>query len=78
MVQSIKSHCVLVKFGEPLEEGKHPPPDPLLLAYKAAAIWAKMTDKFRLLANGEKPDSDDDTSDDDILEEVISEEDCII
>jgi hypothetical protein len=55
----------LVKFGEAEEEGKHPPPDPLLLAYKAAAVWAKMTKEFRLLANGEKPDTDDDTSEED-------------
>jgi hypothetical protein len=63
-----------VKFGGAEEVCKHPPPDPFLLAYTAAAVWAKMTRKFRLLANGEKPDTDYDTSDDDISEEIMSEE----
>jgi hypothetical protein len=47
------------------EEGKHPPPDPLLLAYKAANIWAKMTKGMRLLANGEEADMYDDMSEGD-------------
>jgi hypothetical protein len=54
----------LVSFGKADEKGKHPPPDPLLLAYKAAVIWSRMTTKMRMLANGEKADVyDDDMSD---------------
>jgi hypothetical protein len=60
----------LVTFGEPSEEGKHPPPDPLLLVYKAANIWAKMTGGMRLLANGEEANIDDDMSEKDYLSKM--------
>jgi hypothetical protein len=68
-VQNRKPLC-LVKFGRINEEGKHPPPDPLLLAYKAANIWAKMTKGIRLLANGEEADIYDDMSEGDYLAEM--------
>jgi hypothetical protein len=68
-VQNRKPLC-LVKFGQMDEEGKHPPPDPLLLAYKAANIWAKMTKGITLLANGEKSDLSDDMSEWDYLAEM--------
>jgi hypothetical protein len=60
----------LVTFGEASEEDKHPPPDPLLLAYKAANIWGSMVKGMRLLANGEKPDLSDDMSEGDYLAEM--------
>jgi hypothetical protein len=65
-----------VKFGGVKEVGKHPPPDPLLMAYKAAADWAKMTGKMSLLANnGEKPDTNnhDDMSEEDynVIPEMV-------
>ncbi|KAG7340915.1 hypothetical protein IV203_024458 [Nitzschia inconspicua] len=44
----------LVQFGSFDDEDKHPAPDPLLLAFKAAAIWGMVTDK-RLLSNGADP-----------------------
>ncbi|KAG7338141.1 nucleotide-diphospho-sugar transferase [Nitzschia inconspicua] len=44
----------LVRFGSFDDKDKHPAPDPLLLAYKAAAIWGMVTDK-RLLSNGADP-----------------------
>jgi hypothetical protein len=54
----------LVQFGNAEQKDKHPPPDPLLLAYKAAVVWSKMTQRMRMLSNGEKADSyyDDDMS----------------
>jgi hypothetical protein len=60
----------LVTFGDANEKSKHPPPDPLLLAYKAANIWGSMPHGFRLLANGEKPDLSDDMSEGDYLAEM--------
>ncbi|KAG7338137.1 hypothetical protein IV203_034362 [Nitzschia inconspicua] len=44
----------LVRFGSCDDKDKHPAPDPLLLAYKAATIWGMVTDK-RLLSNGADP-----------------------
>ncbi|KAG7339176.1 hypothetical protein IV203_020329, partial [Nitzschia inconspicua] len=58
----------LVEFGDGADEGKHPAPDPLLLAYKAAAIWGMATDQ-RLLANGEPQDPSANMSEDDYLAE---------
>ena len=46
--------CIVV-FGDNTDAKMHPAPDPLLLSYKAAVVWAKMTGK-RLLANGAHPD----------------------
>ncbi|KAG7337123.1 hypothetical protein IV203_006386 [Nitzschia inconspicua] len=59
----------LVEFGSVGDEGKHPAPDPLLLAYKAAAIWG-MTTGRRLLSNGEFQDPSDDISEGDYLAEL--------
>jgi hypothetical protein len=59
---SVFCHNWYTTFGDANEEGKHPPPDPLLLAYKAANVWAKMTEKYRFFANGEKPDIYGDSS----------------
>ncbi|KAG7363915.1 hypothetical protein IV203_037117 [Nitzschia inconspicua] len=59
----------LVQFGSVGDEGKHPAPDPLLLAYKAAAIWG-MTTGRRLLANGEFQDPSDNISEGDYLAEL--------
>ena len=59
----------LVRFGKVEETDKHPPPDPLLLAYKAACVWGTMTKK-RLLANGEEPDLYPDMTEGDYLAEL--------
>jgi hypothetical protein len=60
----------LVKFGELQEPETHPPPDPLLLADNAAAIWSKMTKTRRLLANGENVDIYEDMSEGDCIGEM--------
>ena len=57
----------LVTFGNPEDEAKHPAPDPLLLALRAANIWGKLTD-FALLANGSSEDAD--ISEDDMIAEA--------
>ncbi|KAG7373505.1 hypothetical protein IV203_034229 [Nitzschia inconspicua] len=66
--QNRKPLC-LVEFGSVVDEDKHPAPDPLLLAYKAAAIWGMVTKK-RLMSNGEARDPSADISEDDYLAEL--------
>ncbi|KAG7340848.1 hypothetical protein IV203_024391 [Nitzschia inconspicua] len=66
--QNRKPLC-LVQFGSVVDEDKHPAPDPLLLAYKAAAIWGMVTG-MRLVANGEARDPSADISEDDYLAEL--------
>jgi hypothetical protein len=52
-----------VTFG--LEEGQHPPPDPLPLSVRAAVVWSKRNGE-QLLPSGEEPEDDDsDYGDDD-------------
>ncbi|KAG7340818.1 hypothetical protein IV203_024361 [Nitzschia inconspicua] len=66
--QNRKPLC-LVQFGSVGDEDKHPAPDPLLLAFKAAAIWGMVTG-MRLVANGEAQDPSADISEDDYLAEL--------
>ncbi|KAG7373593.1 hypothetical protein IV203_034317 [Nitzschia inconspicua] len=66
--QNRKPLC-LVQFGNVGDEDKHPAPDPLLLAYKAAAIWGMVTE-MRLVANGEAHDPSADISEGDYLAEL--------
>ncbi|KAG7338143.1 hypothetical protein IV203_034368 [Nitzschia inconspicua] len=65
----IESLSFLVEFGSVGDEDKHPAPDPLLLVYKAAAIWGMVTKK-RLVSNGEAQDPSADISEGDYLAEL--------
>jgi hypothetical protein len=51
-----------VTFGH--EEGQHLPPDPLLLAVRAAVVWSKRNGE-QLLPNGEEPEDEDSEYEDD-------------
>ncbi len=46
------------------EEGQHLPPDPLLLAVRAAVVWSKRNGE-QLLPNGEEPEDEDSEYEDD-------------
>jgi hypothetical protein len=59
----------LVTFGAFDEVGAHPPPDPLILAYKSANVWGKMVGR-RLLANGEPFDPNADMTEEDYMAEL--------
>ena len=60
--------CVIEFASNSGDNDRHPSPDPLLLAYKAAVVWAKMTGK-RLLANGAPPDPYPDMTEEDFIAE---------
>jgi hypothetical protein len=63
-----KPVCLLT-FGGSKDGNMHPAPDPLLLVFKAANIWGKMTNQ-RLLANGQPPDIHGNMTEGDYLAEL--------